>query len=622
MNSQIKEHLLTETSETILFYKKQNIKTKLIGPHFKMKDIIKYMFATILGIGVATIIGILVLIGIIGSISQSADSIKPSLKPNSVYQIDLEGQLLEREEPDGLTDLISQGFNNSESNSIGLDDILKNIETAKNDSNIIGIYLKGGTLSAGYASLKEIRDALLDFKKSGKFIVAYADNYTQKNYYLVSIANKILLNPQGILEFKGLSTNTMFLKKTLDKIGVEMQIVRVGTFKSAVEPYTNTEMSDSNRIQVSTFVNSIWKNTLIEISKSREIDVNDLNSYADEMMTFQPTEKNLEYKLVDQLVYVDEVDSIIKKMQISKQKKDITLFTHKEMCKISTVKSDETDEIAVLYAIGAIDDPTEDGIQSDEFIKTINELAKNVSVKAVVLRINSPGGSAYGSEQILRALTMLQSKKPVIVSMGDVAASGGYYIASNASKIICEPTTITGSIGIFGIIPNISGLNEKLGISYDGIKTNKMSDAISINRPFTPAEKDLMQAYVNRGYELFVKRCAEGRKLSIDDIKAVADGRVWSGEDALKCGLVDKLGGLNTAIEIAAKKTKLKNYKILSYPEKEELMEQIMKEISKDVESKYLRSKLGDQYMIYQQINKLSHLNGIQARLPFVVDIK
>ncbi len=587
-----------------------------------MKDFIKYTFATIVGITLSMVIGILIILGIIGAASESTKESKPTLQPNSVYQIDLEGQLVDRSEADDLSDFVSKGFNNSEENTIGLDDILQNIHTAKNDSNIVGIYLKGGTLSGGYASFKEIRDALQDFKQTGKFIVAYSDGYIQKNYYLVSVADKVLLNTQGVLEFKGLSAQTLFFKKTLEKIGVEMQIVRVGAFKSAIEPYTNTEMSDSNRLQVSTFIHSIWNSSLSEISKSRKISTENLNSYADEMMTFQPTEKNLEYKLVDKLVYIDQVDSIIKSMRINKSEEELNYLKHSYMCKIKPEAKTEEAKVAVLYAIGAIDYPGEEGIKSTEMIESIEELAKDDAVKAVVLRVNSPGGSAYGSEQIWRALTVLQTKKPLVVSMGDVAASGGYYIASPAYKIVAEPTTITGSIGIFGMIPNISGLNEKLGLTYDGVTTNKMSDAISINRSFTPEEKELMQAYVNRGYELFVKRCADGRKLTVDQIKAVAEGRVWTGDDAIKKGLIDKIGGLNTAVEIAAKKAKLKAYSVVAYPEKLDFMSKLMKGLSQDVEAKYMKAKLGEQYMVYKQIQNIGKISGLQARLPYDILIK
>ena len=507
--------------------------------------------------------------------------------------------------------------------SIGLDDILSNIHKAKNDDNIVGIYLNGGSLSGGIASIREIRNALLDFKKSGKFVVAYADNYSQRMYYLVSCADKILINPQGMLELKGLSAQTMFLKNTLDKLGVEMQIVKVGTFKSAVEPFVNTKMSDANKLQVTVFMNSIWNTILKEISVSRKIPFEKLNMYADEMMMFQPTEKSKQYGLVDALVYVDGVDSILRNSAKGlKKSENLNFVKNSTMNKLSDNSKYDKNKVAVIYAIGDITDAEGDGIVARDLVKTINSVAKDSAVKAVVLRINSPGGSAYASEQIWHALNMLKAKKPLIVSMGDLAASGGYYIACTADQIVAQPNTISGSIGIFGVIPNIKGLNEKLGLTYDGVKTNKMSDAISVNRPFTPEERDLMQNYVNRGYELFVKRCADGRKMTVAQIKAIAEGRVWTGEDALKIGLVDKIGGLGDAIKIAVEKAKLKSYYINEYPEKEDFSTRFMKNFTKDVETRVIKTYLGDQYTTIKQIKDINKLNGIQARMDYDLNIQ
>jgi protease-4 len=421
-----------------------------------------------------------------------------------------------------------------------------------------------------------------------------------------------------MLELKGLSAQTMFFKKTLDKLGIEMQIVKVGTFKSAVEPLVTTKMSDANRLQVTVFMNSIWNNMVKEISVSRKIPFEKLNMYADEMMMFQPTEKAKQYALVDSLVYIDQVDSILKMSAKNLKKGDNLSFVKQAaMNKVSDKSKFDKNKIAIIYAVGDITDEEGEGIVSKTMVKTINDIAKDEKVKAVVFRISSPGGSAYGSEQICHALTMLKAKKPVIVSMGDYAASGGYYIACMGDKIVAQPTTITGSIGIFGVIPNISGLNEKLGITWDGVKTNKMSDAITINRQFTPDERNLMQNYVNRGYELFVKRCAEGRKMKPEQIKAIAEGRVWTGEDALKIGLVDKIGGLNDAIKMAVDKAKLKTYNITEYPEKEDFATKLMKNFSKDIQTSLLKSQLGDQYNAFMQIKNLDKINGIQARMSY-----
>jgi len=582
-----------------------------------MKQFLKFTLATIVGIIITSILFVLISFAIVGAIAGASDS-ATVLKPNSVYELNLEGILIDRSQDDPFTGAFASAMGKPSDNSIGLDDVLSNISKAKKDDNIVGIYLKGGSLSGGIASIKEIRNALIDFKKSGKFIVAYADNYSQRMYYLVSVADKILLNPQGMLELKGLSAQTMFFKKTLDKLGIEMQIVKVGTFKSAVEPLVNTKMSDANRLQVTVFMNSIWNTILKEIAVSRKIPFEKLNMYADEMMMFQPTEKAKQYALVDSLVYIDQVDSILKMSAKDLKKDDKLVFVkHSSMMKVADTAKFDKNKVAIIYAVGEITDNEGEGIVAKTMVKTINDVAKDDQVKAVVFRISSPGGSAFASEQICHALTMLKAKKPVIVSMGDYAASGGYYIACMADKIVAQPNTITGSIGIFGVIPNFSGLNEKLGISYDGVKTNRMSDAISFTRRFTPDERSLMQNYVNRGYELFVKRCAEGRKMKPDQIKAIAEGRVWTGEDALKIGLVDKIGGLNDAVKMAVAKAKLSTYNISEYPEKEDFATKFLKNFTKDIQTSLLKSQLGEQYNAFKQIRNLDKINGIQARMSY-----
>ena len=582
-----------------------------------MKQFLKFTLATIVGIIISSIVFVLIFFAIIGAVAGSSES-ATVLKPNSVYELKLEGNLIDRSKDDPLSGVFTQAMGKSSETVIGLDDVLSNIDKAKKDDNIVGIYLNGGSLSGGIASIKEIRNALIDFKKSGKFIVAYADNYSQRMYYLVSVADKVLLNPQGMLELKGLSAQTMFFKKTLDKLGIEMQIVKVGTFKSAVEPLVNTKMSDANRLQVTVFMNSIWNTIVKEISVSRRIPFEKLNMYADEMMMFQPTEKARQYALVDSLVYVEQVDSILKKEAKRVKKDDKLVFVkHSAMTKVADSAKFDKNKVAIIYAVGEITDNDGEGIVAKDMVKTINDVAKDDQVKAVVFRISSPGGSAYGSEQICHALTMLKAKKPVIVSMGDYAASGGYYIACMADKILAQPNTITGSIGIFGVIPNVSGLNDKLGITYDGVKTNKMSDFISVTRAFKPEERSLMQNYVNRGYELFVKRCAEGRKMKPEQIKAIAEGRVWTGEDAIKIGLVDKIGGLNDAVRIAVGKAKLKSYNISEYPVKEDFATKFMKNFTKDIQTSLLKSQLGDQYNAFVQIRNLDKINGIQARMSY-----
>jgi protease-4 len=581
-----------------------------------MKQFLKYTLATIVGVIVASLLGFLIMFGILGAIAGSSDK-ATEIKENTVYQLDLSGMLVDRSDDNPFEAIFAEAMGQQTQAQLGLDDVLSNIEKAKKNENIKGIYLKGGTLIGGMASIKEIRDALVDFKKSGKFVIAYADTYMQSNYYLASVADKVLINPEGMLEFKGLAGELMFFKNTLDKLGVEMQVVKVGTFKSAVEPYINTKMSDANREQVTVYMNSIWNTMLTEISGSRKISVDSLNAYADEMMLFQPTIKSKEYALVDSLVYADEVDSIIKNYN-----KEYKIVKNSAMTKLADDSKFEKSKVAVIYAVGGIDGGDNSGIVSDKLVETINDAAKDDAIKSVVLRVSSPGGSAYGSEQIWRALSKLKEKKPLVVSMGDYAASGGYYISCMADVIVAQPNTITGSIGIFGLIPNIQGLNEKLGLSYDGVKTNELGDAISLNRPFRPEERDLMQNYVNRGYELFVKRCADGRKKTADEIKTIAEGRVWTGVDALKIGLVDRIGGLDEAIVIAAKKAKLTAYNVKELPVKEDFATKLMKGFGEDIETRIMKAQLGEQYKVFKEIRNVQKLNGIQARLPYELIVR
>jgi protease-4 len=584
-----------------------------------MKHFFKYVLATITGVFILWLVGIILFFGIIGALSKSEKS-SVTLKPNSVYQLDLKGTLVDRSEENPFV-LMASAFGGEENPVLGLDDVLANIDKAKSDPNIKGIYLKGGELTGGWASIKEIRDALVDFKKTNKFIVAYADNYMQSNYYLASVADKILLNPEGLFDFRGLSSELVFIKNTLDKLGIQMQIVKVGTYKSAVEPLINTKMSDANREQVSVYLNSLWKTALNDMAVSRKIPVDSLNTIADKMLMFRDANEAIKAGLVDTLVYVNEADSILKKFIGDGFDKKL-LVKHSKMNNVPDKKKFQKDKVAVIYAVGGIDDGDSEGIVSEKLIKTIDEVAEDKMVKAVVFRVSSPGGSAYGSEQIWHALTNLKKQKPLVVSMGDYAASGGYYISCMADQIIAQPNTITGSIGIFGVIPDLSGLNNKIGLTFDGVKTNKMSDAISLNRPFRPEERELMQSYVDRGYELFVKRCADGRGKKVDEIKAIAEGRVWTGEDALKIGLVDKIGGLDEAIGIAAERANLKNYMVKDFPEKEDFATKLMKSFGEDMETKFVKARLGENYRLFKYLKDVEKLNGIQARLPYEIIIR
>lgn len=585
-----------------------------------MKQFFKFTLATIVGIIITSLIGLMILFGIIGAAASSADK-TTKIQANSVYELELKGQLVERSEEDPFADLFSNAFGQSVT-SIGLDDLISNIKKAKENDNIKGIYLKNGLLSGAYASFKELRDALVDFKETGKFIVAYADTYSQKNYYLASVADELYINTKGIIEFQGIASNTMFMKNALDKLGVEMQIVKVGTYKSAVEPYIETKMSDANKEQVEVFVNSIWNNIVAEISESRNITLDEINAIADEMMTFQPTESYLEKNLVDGLVYADEMEAKLVELVGVEKSKEINFISQKQMNNVKESIKMQKERVAVVYAVGGIDTEAmgSGGIRSNELIKTLNKVKDDKSIKAVVFRVNSPGGSAYGSEQIWRAVTQLKQEKPIIVSMGDYAASGGYYIACEADSILAQPNTLTGSIGIFGTIPNIAGLNKKIGLTYDGVKTNKMSDAIDLNRAFTPDERNLVQSFVNEGYELFVKRCADGRNIPVDELKKIAEGRVWTGEDAVELGLVDALGGLDDAIKIAAEKAGLDKYMVKSYPEKEDFMTKLLKDMNSELDARLLKKTIGNEsYQVLKQIEEVKNMNGIYALMPFSI---
>jgi len=584
-----------------------------------MKQFFKFTLAATVGVLIASIISMLLFFGIIGAIIASGEGVT-TLKPNSVYQLDLIGTLEERAE-DNPFDFLSERFGGGR--TIGLDEILSNIRKAKENPKIVGIYLNIGSFSAGFASLKEIRDALLEFRESGKFIVAYADHYTQRMYYLASVADKVLLNPIGMVSFHGLSSTTTFFTNMLRNVGVEMQILQVGEFKSAVEPFTETRMTPANREQVSVFINSIWNNVLSEISASRGIPVERLNAYADEVLTFREAEKALNAGFVDKLVYRSQVREIIESFIDDTSRHSLSLVRHAEMNRVPRNERFQRNKIAVIYAVGGIDMSENDGIVSRRLVRTINRVAEDDNIKAVVLRVNSPGGSAYGSEQIWHALTELREKKPLIVSMGDLAASGGYYIAVAGDKIVAQPNTLTGSIGVFGQIPNFAGLANRIGLTFDVVKTNRMSEGIITGyRAFTPDERAIMQHFVNRTYDLFIQRIVEGRGMTVEEVKAVSEGRVWTGECALALGLVDELGGLDRAIALAAEAAELENFAIVNFPEKEDFITILMRGLSGDLESRFMRARLGNRnYEMLRHIGNLENMNGVFALMPFGVEV-
>lgn len=592
-----------------------------------MKDFLKFTLATVTGIILSSIvlfiIGMVTLFGIVST----ADT-ETIVKKNSVMMLDLNGVLVERTQESPLG-ILSQLFSD-DSNTYGLDDILSSIKKAKENENIKGIYLQASMLGTSYASLQEIRNALLDFKESGKFIIAYGDSYTQGLYYLSSVADKVLLNPKGMIEWKGIASAPLFYKDLLQKIGVEMQIFKVGTYKSAVEPFISTEMSPANREQVTAFINSIWEEVTQGVSASRSLPVDSLNALADRMLMFYPAEESVQCGLADTLIYRNDVRNYLKQWVDLKEDDRLPVLGLSDMINVkkNMPKDKSGNIVAVYYASGEITDysgssTSEEGIVGTKVIRDLHKLKDDEDVKAVVLRVNSPGGSAFASEQIWHAVKELKTEKPVIVSMGDYAASGGYYISCVADTIVAEPTTLTGSIGIFGMVPNVKELSEKIGLTYDVVKTNKFSDFGNIMRPFNQNEKTLMQMMITQGYDTFVNRCAEGRHMSKEAIEKIAEGRVWTGEAAKELGLVDVLGGIDTALEIAVRKAGIEGYTVVSYPAKQDLLSSLLNtKPTNYVESQILKSKLGEYYQQFGMLKNLKERSMIQARIPFELNIK
>lgn len=592
-----------------------------------MKDFLKFTLATVTGIILSSIvlfiIGMVTLFGIVST----ADT-ETIVKKNSVMMLDLNGVLVERTQESPLG-ILSQLFSD-DSNTYGLDDILSSIKKAKENENIKGIYLQASMLRTSYASLQEIRNALLDFKESGKFIIAYGDSYTQGLYYLSSVADKVLLNPKGMIEWKGIASAPLFYKDLLQKIGVEMQVFKVGTYKSAVEPFISTEMSPANREQVTAFINSIWGEVTQGVSASRSLPVDSLNALADRMLMFYPAEESVQCGLADTLIYRNDVRNYLKQWAELKEDDRLPILGLSDMINVkkNTPKDKSGNIVAVYYASGEITDysgssASEEGIVGTKVIRDLRKLKENDDVKVVVLRVNSPGGSAFASEQICHAVKELKTKKPVIVSMGDYAASGGYYMSCMADTIVAEPTTLTGSIGVFGMIPNLKGLSEKVGLTFDVVKTNKFADLGVIMRPFNQDEKALIQMSVAQSYDTFISRCAEGRHMTKEAIEKVGEGRVWTGEMAKELGLVDVLGGIDTALEIAVRKAGIEGYTVVSYPAKQDLLSSLLDtKPTNYVESQILKSKLGEYYQQFGMLKNLKERSMIQARIPFELNIK
>ncbi|MBO4641404.1 MAG: signal peptide peptidase SppA [Bacteroidaceae bacterium] len=589
-----------------------------------MKDFIKYTLATIVGIILCSII--MTVIGIISIAGMTAsESMSAPIKKNSVLRIKLQGAINERVEDSPMA-----MFMGEDNQQIGLEDALIALKKASENDKVKGIYLEGGSLSADPGSLTELHKALVDFKESGKFIIAYGDHYSRAAYYLSSVADKVYMNPEGMLDWSGMASNPIFFKDLLDKLGVKMQVFKVGTYKSAVEPYINTEMSEANREQVTSFLTNIWDNLQKDVAQSRNKQVEALNALADSMVILADPETSVKGGLVDKLAYLSEVKDELRSLAGLGKDDDLNFVGLSDVASSETLKDKESNEIAVYYAYGEIVESApeysfnqEHMIIGEEMMKDLQKLRKNKDIKAVVIRVNSPGGSAYASEQIWHEVELLKAEKPVIISMGGLAASGGYYISCGANKIIAEPTTLTGSIGIFGMIPDASELlTKKIGVKFDMVKTNAMSDFGAMGRPFNETESKMMQAYINKGYELFTSRVAQGRGMKQDDVKKIAEGRVWTGEQGLEIGLVDQLGTLDDAIAEAAKAAKIEKYSTGRYPEPEPWYASLLNKTKTGYLDGQMRQMLGEYYTAFSLIRNISQKDPIQARLPYDLNIK
>lgn len=561
-----------------------------------MVQFFKQVLGTVVGLVIFSVLSFIFLIMIIASASSSVVSVPK----RSVLEINMRGVMNERSEED-LAVLID---NNAEQ-AIGLDDVLDVLKNAKDDNRIYAVLLKMDNFQADYAMLHEVRTALDELKNSGKYVFAYSDNYSQSEYYVASVADTVIMNPYGSLDIHGLALKSMFYKGLMDNLGVEMQIVKVGEYKSATEVFTEVKMSDANREQSAKLVEDLWSSMKKEIAASRNIDEVDVQAAADSFMAYRPAESATP-KFVDLLLYEDDVYDFVEKEsdvvdKISMEDYLSCLEKESEM---------SSDKVAVVYAVGEIGDDLE-GVNYKKLAKEIDKIEKDYSVKAIVLRVNSPGGSAFGSELIWKALNDARKTKPVVVSMSGYAASGGYYISCMADKIVSSPYTLTGSIGIYGMIPNLEGVTNKVGLSTDVVKSSEFADSPDLFRPMTERERHIVQQNVNRGYDLFIKRCADGRKVKAEDISNLAQGRVWSGVSALSNGLVDTLGSLDDAVKIAAKFANLEEYSIAKYPAKKTLMDRLMEKS---------QVKMGPGLDIERDVlHKLKRMEKLQAKMPKVV---
>jgi protease IV len=589
-----------------------------------MKQFFKFVFASMLGFFLTFLLIGLILIGIIASVVSFGGKETVTVPNKTILMLKFDEPVNDRSPSNPFSGL---NFMHLKANkNIGLNDVLRALEKAAGDKQISGIVLDVDVLNMGSATTEEIRNALLAFRKSGKFIYSYSEMYSQKAYYLASVSDKIYLNPAGSLEFKGLSGQVMFLKGLLSKLEIEPQIIRHGKFKSAVEPLILDKMSEANRVQTLSFISSMWNQMLKGVSESRKISIEDLTAIADSLKVRSP-EDAVSLKLVDKLIYKDQLITELMAKTGAKENKDLSLMTLGRYVDApdGSGSGSSREKIAVIYALGDIqggegDDLT---IGSEKISKAIRKARLDKNVKAIVLRINSPGGSALASDVIWREVVLARQAKPVVASMGDVAASGGYYIACGASKIIASPNTITGSIGVFGIVPNMQKFfSNKLGITFDQVKTNAYADYISGTRPMTEVERKFLTRDIETIYKTFTAHVAQGRGMTVAQVDSIGQGRVWSGTDAKRIGLVDDFGGLDLAIKTAAKLAKLEKYRVTELPEQKDPFTMLMEEFGNEGYSRFIKSELGDNYIYLNYIKEISQMKGVQARLPFAFSIE
>ena len=586
-----------------------------------MKNFLSSLLATLVGLIIMTLVVFLIFMGIVAA-STSKEVVE--VKENSLLVAKFNKQIIDRADNNPLSKLMSGSF--AYNDVMGLDQILKDLEKAKADDNIKGIFLRLSNVPSGTATLGEVRDALLDFKNSGKFIYAYADIFTQKSYYLATVADSIFMTPEGMFMFTGLSAEATFYKNALDKIGIEMQVVKHGSYKSAAESFTREDLSDENREQIEGYVGSIWNKIVSDISKSRGIPVEKLNQYADELVSLE-NDQLVETGMIDGLIYYDEMLTLMKKKLGVEEKNDMEAIGLSSYGDVPSKEKKEVgrDKIAVIYAMGMVVDGNagEGYIGSERIAKAIRKARRDNSVKAIVFRVNSGGGSVVASDVIYREALLAAKEKPFVASMGDVAASGGYYIVAPADTILASPSTITGSLGVIFSIPNMKELmNDKLGVTTDVVKTNKHADIYSVFDPLDPQERLFIQRSVDDAYENFISLVAEGRNKSYDEIDAIAGGRVWAANDALDLGLIDMFGGMKKSIEVAAEMAGLETYRIQSLPKLDDPFTALIKELTGGARMKAIEKELGMDYIHYKNIQNIREMRGLQSIVPFDIELK